>query len=117
MSIESDLVLLLRPICPRVFPDFAAVSTARPYITYQAIGGQVINTLANEVPNRRNVTMQINVWSDTRKESVAIAQQIEDAMRGATAFQAKPNAAPMTDYEADIPVYAAMQDFTIWGYR
>ena len=117
MSIESNLTALLKTICPRTFPDFAPFDTVRPYVTYQAIGGQIINPLGNELPNKRNTNVQINIWSNTRLEANSIIEQVEVAMRASTQFIARPQAAPMGGFDADIPVYSAIQDFTIWGDR
>lgn len=114
MSFESDLFTLLKLDCPRVFPDFAPVSTVRPYVTYQAIGGQVLNPFGNEVPGTRNVELQISVWADTRLSALALSRAIEDRMRGATTFIGRPQAAAASDYDADIPVYGCRQDFSCW---
>ena len=91
--------------------------TTRPYVTFQGIGGQVINPLENTVPNKRNAVIQVNVWADTRVSANTVIQQIEDAIRGSSAFVGRPQSAPMNDFDADIPVYRSMQDFTIWGDR
>ena len=117
MSIESSLVTLLKAICPRVYTDFAPVLTQRPYVTFQGIGGEVINTLENSVPNKRNAVIQVNVWADTRVSANTVIQQIEDAIRTSSSFIGRPQSAPINDFDADIPVYRAMQDFSIWGDR
>jgi hypothetical protein len=117
MSLESQLFTLLQGVCPRSFPDFAPATTARPYVTYQQIGGQAVNHLDRLIPNKRNAVMQINVWSDTRAEANTLIQSIEDALRMTTVFQAEPSGAPHASFDADIPVYAAIQDFSIWADR
>jgi hypothetical protein len=115
MSFESDLHTLLSGVTPRVFPDVAPSRTARPYVTYQAIGGQVLNMVANVAPGVRNATLQINVWSNTRAEALQVMRAIEDAMCTASVFKAaRPIGAAVADYDADIPVYGARQDFTVW---
>jgi hypothetical protein len=114
MTFEADLLTLLKTVTPRVYPDFAPTSTTRPYVTYQQIGGHVINPIANDAPGRRNAEMQISVWSNTRAEALQISRAIEDAMRAATAFIARPYGAAVCDYDAEIPVYGARQDFTCW---
>ena len=111
---ESELFTLLKAICPRVYPDIAPTNTVRPYVTWQQIGGEVINPLANEAPGKRNASMQVNVWSDTRTEAISLIKQIEDGMRGATAFIARPQTAPLNDYDHDMLVYGSQQEFSIW---
>jgi hypothetical protein len=108
---------VLKTVATRVFPDFAPVSTARPYVTYQQIGGQAVNMLDRIVPNKRNATIQVNVWSDTRAEAMTLIQGIEDAIRATTVFQGEPVSAAMGDFDADVPVYGANQDFSIWADR
>lgn len=117
MSMESDLFTLLQTVCPRVFPDFAPTTTPRPYVTYQAIGGDSLNYVDNAAPDARNTTVQVNVWSNTRKEATALIRQIEDAMRVSALFSARAVSEPMHDFDADMPVYGCSQDFTIWAPR
>lgn len=117
MSLETDLYALLSAICPRVFPDVAPGDTARPYITWQQVGGTLISPLGNEIPDKRNANIQINVWAATRIEAVELALQIEAAMIQATVFQARPNMAHIASYEEDLNLYGTVQDFSVWALR
>jgi len=114
VSLESALAPVLQAVCPRAWSDFAASVKTRPFITFQQIGGQVINPLSNEPPGRRNATVQINVWADTRDEARALMNQIEDALRAATGFVAQPQSAAFNDYDHDMRVYGSQQDFSVW---
>jgi hypothetical protein len=114
MTFEADLFTLLKTVTPRVFPDFAPTSTTRPYVTFQQVGGDVLNMVANVAPGVRNAHMQINVWSNTRAEALQIIRAIEDAMCSTSAFVARPIGAAIADYDAEIPVYGCRQDFTCW---
>lgn len=114
MSFESDVYAVLKSVCIRSFPDIAPASTQRPYITYQMFGGDVINPLNNSSPGKRNTYLQVNVWSSTRLEANNMSRQIEEAMRAATAFNARPQSALSSDYDPDVPVYGAAQDFSCW---
>lgn len=117
MSIESDLYTALKAVCPSVYPDFAPVSTTRPYVTYQSIGGDVLNPIGNDIPSKRNTVVQVNVWANTRLEANTLSQSIESALRTSSAFIARPQSAAIDDFDADIPVYCSIQDFSIWGNR
>ena len=112
MTMEADLTTMLKTICPRVTPDIAKTSTTRPYVTYQQIGGEVINPLNNDAPGKRNAVLQINVWSDLRSEAIALMDQIEDAMRAFRA--ARPRSARFNDYDPDMLVYGSQQEFSFW---
>lgn len=117
MTIEASIYTALRSlVSDRVFPDVAPVSTARPYITYQQIGGEVINPLTGD-PDKQNGFFQINVWADTRAAAAALALQVETAMRSATAFAARPMAAPIANHEPDLSLYGAIQDFSVWSSK
>ena len=117
MSVEQQLFDALKVVCPRVFPDFAPVSTQRPYITWQHVGGQSLRYIDNTAANIRHTECQINVWGDTRLSTITLARQIEDALCASTAFQATPNGEPVGDFDADIPVYGTRQDFNIYAPR
>lgn len=117
MSLETDLYALLLGLCPRVFPTVAPGNTARPYITWQQIGGQSLLPIGNEVPDKRNAFIQINVWDDTYDSAKALALAVEDAMRLATVFQARPNAAHIASYEEDLNLHGTVQDFSVWASR
>lgn len=117
MTVEADLKTLLTLDCARVFPDFAPVGTVRPYVTYQQVGGEAINFVDNATPDLKHGEFQINVWADSRPTAAALMLAIEARMRGATAFTARPIGAPISDYDADVPVYGARQDFSVHSTR
>lgn len=118
MTVEAKIFALLAPLVEeRVFPDVAPFGTARPYVTYQQIGGEVISTLGREVPNKQHGFFQVQVWCDTRLNAAALALQIEDAFRTATAFQAAPVSAPIAHHEPDLGLYGTQQDFSVWSDR
>jgi len=112
VSFESDLKTVLAAVTSRVYPDFAPVTTARPYCTYQQIGGDVLNVIENVPTGVKFAEMQINVWSNTRAEAVQIANAIEVAMRAATTFFAQPMAAFVADFDPDVPVFGTHQSFS-----
>jgi hypothetical protein len=117
MAIEKALREVLLAVCPRVFYDFAPVSTPRPYITFQQIGGAAPSYVDATVSSKLNGEFQINVWADKRIEASGLARQIEAALIAAPAFDARPVGALVADFDADIPVYGARQDFDIWSDR
>jgi len=114
MTFEADLKDTITPVCSRVFAGYAPVATARPYVTWQQIGGNVINPIGNEVPGLRHAEIQINVWADSNRVAMETIRDIEDAMRVASAFTSRPIANAMTSFDADVPVFSANQDFYCW---
>lgn len=117
MSLESDLVTLLKTLCPRVFPDVAPTDTQRPYITWQQIGGDAPVYVEGATPNRRNAQVQINAWADTRAQANALSLQIEAALVAATGMQAQPQGALIAAHDEDTDLRGAQQDFSIWALR
>ena len=111
MTIAADITTLIEAICPRVFPVVAPTNTERPYVTYQFIGGEVINPLDNSAPGKRNVTVQVDVWAETHKSANELIGQIEDAMRP---MPARPVSAAFNDYDHDMNVFSAQQEYTLW---
>ena len=119
MSLESDLFNTLKALVgSRFYPDTAPLGAAKPYATYQQVGGDAPTFLAG-VPSKRNARMQINFWSLTRSEANALAVQAEAALEAATSstFQAKPLGAFVADWEEDTKLYGTRQDFSIWADR
>ena len=79
MSMETDLVALLKTVCARTFPDVAPAGTATPYITWQALGGEAMRYGDGTAPDKRNTLIQVSVWSKTRSEALSIVHQVDDA--------------------------------------
>lgn len=117
MTVEADLKTVLATVCARVFPDFAPVGTTKPYVTYRQVGGDVITPMAKEVPNLQYGVFQINVWANSRASAASTILAIESAMVLATTFTAKPASAPVSDFDADVPVFGSEQDFYVWSTR
>lgn len=117
MSMEADLVAMLKTICTRTFPDVAPEGTAVPYITWQGIGGQSLRYVEGSAADRRNTLMQINVWSATRLEALTMIRQIEDALCVTGVFTANPQGEPLSTMEPDTNLYGCIQRFEIWSTR
>ena len=117
MTLQADLTAVLKTACPRVFTDFAPSGTARPFVTFQLMGGRALGWLDRSAADKRHSLVQIDVWSEKRSETTALIQQIEAAMRAATAFKAWPNAEPLSDNQDELGWYGALQDFSIYSNR
>jgi len=117
VTVEADIRAAIVTVTPRVFPDFAPHGTTRPFVTYQQIGGDALNYWEQAMPDKKNGLIQINVWSDTRAEAASLILAIEGAMRTASAFNAKATSSHVADFDAEVPIYGARQDFTVWSTR
>lgn len=117
MSMESDLETLLKTLCLRVYPDAAPAGAARPYITWQGLGGAVARFVEGSAADKRNTLMQVNVWSATRLEALTLIRQVEDALCASALFVARPQGEPLSTYEEDTKLYGCIQRFSIWAAR
>jgi|SRR5690606_23597877 hypothetical protein len=116
MSLESDIVAALTSLVSgRVFPEFAPYSTAKPFITYQQVGGAAENFLEATVVGKKNARIQINCWTTTRQSANNLARQVEGALVP-SALKAYVLGAFIAVYEEDVepPLYGTHQDFSVW---
>jgi hypothetical protein len=98
----------------RIFPDVAPLDAAKPYITYQVVGGEPMNFLSGDRPSKQHVRMQVNVWSERRIEASEIGMLAEDALRSATALQVEVASGRVATYDEDTNLRGTMQDFTLY---
>lgn len=118
MTVEADVFTTIKGLCGnRAFPDVAPLSTAKPYVTYTQIGGEVLSPLANVVADKKNGRIQFNVWGDTRSSVSALMLQIEAALVTSSLFQARPIGAPLSGYDYDMALYGSQMDFSVWSSR
>lgn len=117
MTMESDLVTLLKTVCPRVYPDVAPAGTVAPFMAWQGLGGESLRFVDNTAPDKRNTYMQVSVYSTTRAEALALIRAAETALCASAALIVKPQGEPLATYEDDTKLYGEMQRFSIWATR
>lgn len=117
MSLEQTLYTVLTGVCPRVYPDVAPAGTATPYITYQQVGGQASSFTDGSLPDRRNASIQVNVWDKSRLNATTTMLQVEQAICSSVLFQATPDGAHIATFDDDTDLRGCMQDFSIWALR
>jgi len=117
MSLEPQLHALLLTKCPRVFPDVAPSGTAKPFVTWQGLGGESLGFLDNTSADKRHTLMQVSVYATTRLEALALIRDIETDMRASAAFTATPQGEAMSGYETDTGLYGCVQRFEIFAAR
>lgn len=114
---ETTRALLLPLAGGRVYPDVAPSDPQLPYITFQQVGGEVLNFLDRTLPSKLNARMQVNVWAATRLEACALAQQAEELFLMSLTLQASALGAAVADFEEVGLLYGFRQDFSIWVDR
>lgn len=116
MTMESNVFDALKGLVSnRVYPDVAPIGAAKPYITYQKVGGQAINYLETAHPGARHARVQLNVWGTTRLEVAALARSAEEALVNSTTLRAYVYGGVVDLHEEDLspPLYGTRQDFGI----
>lgn len=120
MSVNSDIRNAIMDglgptIGARVFPDGAPIETPTPFITYERIGGQVVELVASKSPDLKNGRFQFNIWAETREEADLIADRLEVVlMRPPIRATALGGHSAAADDTTDLR--GTQQDFSIW-YR
>lgn len=124
MSFEAELTTVLKTQCQRTFPDVAPLATAKPYVTYQFIGGEPLRYTENTPANKRFTLVQVNVWAATRLAANALAHLIEEALCDpSTPFTAGPVDEIQTTHDdvalPDAPqgLYGTIQTFSALSTR
>lgn len=100
----------------RVLPDFAPEGTTLPFIVYQAVGGEPVNYLTGEQPDKQKVRMQVSVWAgESRIEASELGAQVEAAVRAATHLQSEVATGRLATYDEDTKCRGTRQDFYIFA--
>jgi hypothetical protein len=100
-------------VSDRCYPDVAPAGVARPYITYQAVGGQSANYLNNTVAAQQNARVQVNVWADDRLTAIGLMQSAIVALTPPP-INATNIGAPVSTWEPDTKLYGSRLDFSVW---
>jgi len=126
MALEDELLTRIRKHCTRVSTPTAPFGTARPYVTWQHVGGQAVRWYDNTAPGFRNAQIQVNTWADTKKAAFDLLRDIEEELckiDPGVHFTARPMEEPSDAYiegdEGQEPgvLQGALQTFTVWGAR
>lgn len=114
MTIEVKLYAALSPLFGgRVFPDFAPAGTAKPYCTYQQVGGAPVEFIEGAVASKDCARMQINVWSNSRLEAMNKIREVRQTLVAPPTLATTQGAA-IAEYDETNQLRGARQDFSIW---
>lgn len=109
---EAELFAVLAPLFDgRVYPEFPKPGTAKPYCTYQQVGGVPLQYLEGS-PAGGTARMQINVWAGDHPQAVALKNRVEALLLGPPLFAGAESGAVSTT-DTEIPLYGFMQDFSL----
>jgi hypothetical protein len=117
MTPEQAFVAVARTLCPRVHPMTAPLSTPKPFVTYQLIGGMPLRYTDATAAAERHAMVQTNVWADTLAEALALARQIEVALCADVSIQASPMGEIIMQHDDQLEVFGTIQDYSIVADR
>jgi hypothetical protein len=119
MSVATDTVAVITPVCPRVFPLEAPFDTERPYVIYQTLPGRALRWLDKSASDKRHRLVQVTAWADTLLEAEALIAQIEEAFCASAVVSATPmgDAGDVAGSGPDIGRYGQRQDFSAYFNR
>ncbi|RQU14191.1 DUF3168 domain-containing protein [Burkholderia cenocepacia] len=115
-TVESIIYGALKTLAAgNVFPDVAPGGfqlKGIPWITYQAVGGNVYATLDGNTPVTRNARVQVAVWAHTRLAAADLMEQVFQSLANST-VQAVPIGAPVSVFESETLMYGSRIDFSV----
>lgn len=112
--VEEDIFAVLGPLVrDEVYPGIAPAEAGLPRITYHWVGGKPLNFLSG-VPDKRNGSLQVDVWSKLDTEAAKLIRQVEDCIRLDPRLLGSTLGGAISDHEADTGLYARKQTFSIW---
>lgn len=115
MTVETVLYAALSPLVSgRVYPMIAAPNCARPFITYQQVGGRSVSFLESGVVGKRNGRFQFNVWSDDFQEAMTLMRSLADLIVDHPTLRAYALGEAIARYEDEVLLFGAESDFSIW---
>lgn len=115
MTVEKQIFDALRAlVSDRVYPDFAPENAARPYVTYQQIGGFPVNFMDDAEPSQTNARFRVNVWADTRSQAAELCMVVERTLRHAASLQTTVMTSPVALADPDTRLRGTSQDFSFW---
>lgn len=115
MTVEATIFNALKGLVNnRVYPDVAPANTARPYITYQQVGGLPVNFVEGGTPSKANGRFQVSVWADTRATASATAKLATAALRATASLQTTVLSEPVATHDGPTGYRGTRQDFSFW---
>jgi hypothetical protein len=100
----------------RVYPDEAPEGAARPYITFQAVGGRTDVVLAGPT-GERAARVQFNVWAESRLGAAYLMEQVRVIVcdrSSPASLRGTPAGEPVSRHSPDTNWYGSQMDFSLW---
>lgn len=100
----------------RVYPDIAPQDVARPFVVWQEINTEQMNSLAGSVESGglTNYLIEATCWAATGAGARNLDAQVRAAMIAATQFKSVLSDGQSLGFDPDTKLYGYQSDFSVW---
>lgn len=103
-------------VVPNCYGTVAPAGAAEPYAVWQRIGGEDAEYLdPADAPQVSKVQIQVRVFSADALQPKTLMQALTDALRANTDMAIRPIGKWRDDYDHDMNLFVADQDFEVIG--
>lgn len=117
MTPEERITAVVSQECERTHWVTAPYSTETPYVLLQVNGGRHLGFLNGQVGDKRQLFLQVEVWSTSVMEAKALSRAIEQRLRESAEFIARPQAEGQDGGDEELGRFSVQQDFGIFIAR
>ncbi len=118
MSLESELVARIQPLCPNAYQVVADDNAPHPHVVWQRMGGIPVQTYDGTLPGLRNALIQITTWAGTAKQACDFGgRHCPGAMRSVCCLGCIARGELAGTYDERSKLCGAVQTFSAWGQR
>ena len=103
----------IKAVIPRCHCPVAPPDTQTPYVIWQRFGGDAPDYLDNEDPQVETAEVQLRIFSDDVLEPKQLMPQLLSALRAHPDLVIRPIGNFRDDYDHDMDLYSADQDFKV----
>ncbi len=111
--IEEAIYTALAPLFGgKVYPDVAPADAAMPFMLYQQVDGEAVNSFCGG-SRKYNAVVQFMVWAETRQQANTLMREAEQIL-SAPPLRGYVEGALVARYDEVTRTRAAMQDISFW---
>lgn len=112
MILDQVYATLRGLVADRVYPAPAAAGTGVPYLTYQVVGAEPVDRLA-DAPSGMRHSVQVDCWAKTQRAAAILGDQAIAAVYAASDVKARLAGADH-GHEPETGLYRVSLDFDWW---
>lgn len=110
---DEALHAAITAVIPNCYGTVAPANAARPYAIWQRIGGDAPEYLDNEDPQVDNALVQVEIFASDIMTPKDLIKALASALRAHPDLIVRPNGGPRDDFDHDMQLFSAAQDFSV----